>query len=190
MDDATCMIVQKRFLRGQQTLTIEGNKLKAEYRRGLSFHEYWFDLQGFSSEPLRMKRAPTAHIAALVLCSVVGLAFVPLVVIGGSQVPGAAAGFGGLLLIIGIGEWISTVKAFVNIVVFEGPSGRVALWPDLPSKEQFDQFLAVLTARIRNAQNCEQIVLRRLRRAEIIDDWQYAQAVELFRQNGDPSNNR
>ncbi len=150
MDEATCMIVQKRFLRGQQTLTIEGNKLKAEYRRGLSFHEYRFDLQGFSPEPLRMKRAPTAHIAVLVLCSVVVLAFVPLAVIGGSEVPGAAAGFGGLLLIIVILEWISTVKAFVNIVVFEGPGGRVALWPDLPSKEQFDKFLAVLTARIRN----------------------------------------
>ena len=189
MDDATCAIVQKRFLRGRQTLTIEGDKLKAEYRRGLSFHEYRFDLRGFSPEPLRIKRAPMANIAALALCTVVGLVLVPLTIIGGSEVPGAAAGFGVLLLIIGILEWILTVKSFVNIIVFDGSGGRVALWPDLPSKEQFDQFLAVLTARIRNAPTCEQIVLRRLRLAEIIDDWQYDQAVELFRRESKPSDN-
>jgi hypothetical protein len=185
MDDATYTIVQKRFLRGQQTLTIEGDKLKAEYRRGLSFHEYRFNLRGFSPEPLRIKRAPMANIAALVLCTIVGLVFVPLLIIGGSEVPGAAAGFGALLLIIGILEWISTVKAFVNITVFDGPGGRVALWPDLPTKEQFDRFLAVLTARIRNAQTGEQLVLRRLRQAEIIDDWQYDQAMELLKQGND-----
>jgi hypothetical protein len=188
MDEA-CTIVQKRFLRGQQTLAIEGDKLRVEYRRGLSFHEYRFDLQGFSPEPLRLKRAPAAHIAALVLCTVVGLVFIPLMVLGGSEVPGAAAGFGALLLIIVVVEWIATVKAFVNILVFEGPAGRVALWPNLPDKEQFDRFLAVLTARIRNVPTCEQIVLRRLRQAEIIDDWQYDQAVELFRHDGEPSDN-
>ncbi len=188
MDEATCTIVQKRFLRGRQTLTLEGDKLKAEYRRGLSLDEYQFDLQGLLPEPLRIRRVPAGKIVALVLCIVLGLILMPLGIIGDDLGWGAAligvAVLGSLLVIFGIAGWIPTAKEFVNVVVLEGPGGRVILWPDLPNKEQFDQFLAVLSTRIRKAQQPEQDLLRQLRRAEIIDDWGYERAMELFEQNG------
>jgi hypothetical protein len=193
MDDTTYKIEQKRFLRGRQTLTIEGGKLKAEYRRGLSVHEYRFDLRGLLPDPLRIKQTPAAKIVMLSLCVALGLTLIATGIIGGTTPGGEGlvglAILGMILLIFGIAGWIPTAKELVNVVVFEGPGGRAILWPDLPNKEQFDRFVAVLSARIRNTQSREQIVLRRLRQAEIIDDWQYDQAAELFRQGGDQSNN-
>jgi len=69
--------------------------------------------------------------------------------------------------------------------MFQGPDGNFVLWSDNPGKEQFQDFVALVTARIRSAQPGERKVLRRLHRAGIIDDWQYEQAVDLFRQNND-----
>jgi hypothetical protein len=193
MDDTTYKIEQRRFLRGRQTLTIEGDKLKAEYRRGLSLHEYRWDLRGFLPEPTRIRQTPAAKIVMLTLCVVLGLTLTVTGIIGATTARGevlaGVAVLGVLLLTFGIAGWIPTAKELVNVIVFEGPGGRAILWPNLPSKEQFDQFVAVLTARIRNTRGCEQTILRRLRQADIIDDWQYDQAVELFHQNSDLSNN-
>ncbi len=177
MDDLPYKIEQRRFLRGRQTLTMEGDKLKAEYRRGLSLHEYWFDLRGFSPEPMRIKQTSAAKMVMLTLCVVLGLTLIATGIIrattpGGEGLVGLAI-LGMILLIFGVAGWIPPAKELVNVVVFEGPGGRAILWPDLPSKEQFDEFLAVLTARIRNTQRRDQTVLCRLRQAVIIDDWQY-----------------
>ena len=51
-------------------------------------------------------------------------------------------------------------------------------------ESRFQEFLAVVAARIRNTQPQEHNLLRLLRRAEIIDDWQFEQAMELLEQKG------
>jgi len=192
MGETTCTISQRRFLRGCQTLTIEGDKLKGQYRRGLSLHEYQCDLKGFSPEPTRIKQVPAAELVGLTLCVVLGPALVSVGHVRESiearESLSCTAVLGLFLLLVGIVGWVMAIKKWVNVIMFEGPGGRVVLWPNLPNKEQFNKFLAVLTARIRNARSSEQTTLRQLRQAEIIDDWQYDQAVELLCQNGDHSN--
>jgi len=186
MDKTTFTMVQRRLLRGQQILTLEGNRLTVQSQRGLSFQEYRFELRGLLPDPVRIRQVPTLAVIVLIPVSVLGLLLLPVGIIadalgtGKDMVGFSVTGF--LLLVFATLGWIPTVRKLVNIVMFQGPGGRVILWPDLPSKEEFNRFLAVLIARIRNTQNCEQPLLRQLRRAEIIDDWQYDQAMEWLQQ--------
>jgi hypothetical protein len=189
MDKTTCTIAQKRFLQGRQTLTIDGNSLRAEYRRGLSIHEFRIDLRSLTPDPVRMKRVPVEKIAVdafLCICGL-GLSCVAVVLAAiGERTPAIVFGILGVpLLTLAILASISTLREWINVVIFQGPGGRVVLWPDLPSKEEFKEFCALLTARIQDVQNREEIVLRQVRQAGIIDDWQYAQAVELFQRDHD-----
>jgi hypothetical protein len=193
MDDTTYVITQRRFLRGRQTLTIDGDRLKVEYKRGLSLQEYRFDLRGFLPDPTRIRQVPIVKVIGLTFLGLIGLFLVPFGI--AAEAAGMGVKMGGLspmgillLLIVGVG-WIPTLRELVNVVVFEGPGGRMILWPNLPCKEEFDEFLSALIARINRLQDHGGGLLRRLRQAGIIDDWQYDQAVELFRQNGNPSNN-
>ena len=191
MDRATCTIAQKRFLRGRQTLTIDGNTLKAEYRHGLSIHEFRIDLRGLMPDPVRMRRVPLEKIVVDAFLCICGLGFSSVAIVAAAArewtVAIAFAILGLPLLILGILVSVSTLKDLINIVAFEGPGGRVVLWPDLPSREEFNEFCALLTTRIREAQNREQTVVRQLLRAGILDDWQYDQAMELFQRDHDPT---
>lgn len=182
MNEATCAIAQKRFLGGRQTLTIDGDKLTVEYKRGLSFHERRFDLQGVRPEPVRIRQSPTGAIIARILSGVLGLAWV-LAAIHAKTANDTVAHvsvIGAALVAIGLGGWMPMTEQRMNAVIFQGPAGQVALWPNLPNKDTFDAFLAVLTARIREAQKREQPILRQLHQAGILDAWQYDQAMELF----------
>ena len=188
MTEGTYSITQRRFLRGRQVLTLEGNKLKVAYRRGLSLHEYLFDLRGFLPDPLRIRHVPIVTMVALVLLGVLGAVFVPYgiaaeggVVPGGEEILGLSA-LGVLLLIFATLGWIPTVKRMANVVLFQGPGGQIVLWADLPNREEFGEFLTLLSTRIKNAQEHEQALLKQLRAAEIINDWEYDQAMEWLRQ--------
>ena len=180
MNDATIRIEQKRFLRGSQTLILSEDTLKIESRRGLSVDEYRFDLRGLMPDPVRMKNIPVAKIFESSALTVLGVVFL-------------AAGAGWLaeahalllqisLLICATLAWSSVVRKTVNVVLFRGPGGQIVLWPDHPDKEELKAFLTTLRSRIRDARHPEQDVVRHLRRAEIIDDWQYEQAMELVEQ--------
>jgi len=100
----------------------------------------------------------------------------------------AAAMFtaGGIFLVLGAAASSSAAKHSVNALLFHGPSGQAVLWPGLPNSEAFDGFVAVLIERIREAQDYEQSLLRHLRRADIINDWQYDQAMEFLRKGRRP----
>jgi len=197
MEEATCTIVQKRFLRGRRTLTLKGSRLTVEYRRGLSCDEYTLDLQGLLPESTRIRYTPAETVIGRILSGVLGLG---LVITGirshatddsiiTPSVLGAAlvaSGIGGWML----PAWIPTRRQWMNVVIFQGPGGQVTLWPDLPSKEEFSGFCALLTARIQAAQRPEQMVVRQLLQAGILDDWQYDQAVELFHWEDDGSDHQ
>ena len=58
MADEIHSLTQKRFLQGSQVFAIEDGRLKVECRRGLSLHQYRFELRGFLADPLRIKRVP------------------------------------------------------------------------------------------------------------------------------------
>jgi hypothetical protein len=186
MDDTTYKIEQRRFLRGRQTLILTGNQLKLEWRRGLSLNEYRFDLRGFLPDPVRIKRIPTARIVGAGILTVVGAVLLAAGMSGKVRVdhipPFMSSGI--LLLVFAAMVWFSAARQTVNVVLFQGPGGQFVLWPDRPDKEGFQEFLAVVGDRIRNTQPQEHDLLRLLRRAEIIDDWQFEQAMELLEQKG------
>lgn len=183
MDDTTYRIDQKRFLRGRQTLIVEGDQLKVEWRRGLSLNEYRFDLRGFHPDPVRVKTVPLARIVVAALLGILSIAFIVAGILSTTddQMFGAImVGLVFLLLVIVVGS--SIPKMMANVVLFQGPGGRFVLWPDHPDKAELKEFLTVLSTRIRNAQHPGQNLVRQLRQAEIIDDWQYEQAMELIEQ--------
>jgi len=186
MDDTTYKIEQRRFLRGRQTLILAGDQLKVQWRRGLSLNEYRFDLRGFAPDPVRMKRIPMARIVGASFVTVLGTILLAAGMSGKLQVdhipPAMLSGM--ILLIFAALAWFSVARETVDIVLFQGPSGQFVLWPDHPDKEELKEFLTVLSTRIRNTQPQEQNLLRLLRRAEIIDDWQFEQAVEWLEQKG------
>ncbi len=189
MDDATYTITQKRFLRGRQTLTLDRDKLKLEYKRGLSLQEYRFDLRGFLPDPTRIRQVPMAKIVGLILLGLLGLFLMPFGI--AAEAAGMGVRMGGLsamglmLSVVVAVAWIPTAREVVNVVVFEGLGGRVILWPDLPNKREFDDFLRVLIARINRLQDHGGALLLRLRQAGILDDWQYHQAMELLEHRTD-----
>jgi hypothetical protein len=186
MDNIISRIEQRHLLRGRQTLILEGDQLKMELRRALSFHQYRFDLRGFLPYPLRVKRVPLARIigaSLLTVLSTVLLAAATSEEVGiGTTSPAVLSAV--VLLILAALIWFSVVTGTVNVVLFQGPGGQFVLWPDYPDKEEFKEFLTVLSARIRNTQHPGQNLLRQLRCAEIIDDWQFEQAMELLEQKG------
>ncbi len=190
MDEQTCTITQKRLLRGRQTLTLRGDKLKVECRRGLSLHEYHFELRDFLPDPLRARHVPLTTTIAATLTGVLGLLLVLFGLIAAAS-PNVgedvrtACQMGCVLLIVGGLGWIPARKGLTNVVAFEGPGGRVVLWLNRPNKAEFNRFLAVLTVRIQNAPSREQRLLCQLRQAGIIDAWQYDQAMGLFQEKGD-----
>jgi hypothetical protein len=190
MDEVTYTITQHRLLGGQQTLTLDGDKLKAVCRQGLSFQEYRFELRGLLPDPVRIRHIPIVRIVGAMLVAAFGILCIGFAItdIGvahkGSDMA-ALFTFALLLLVLAAAAWMGVSKRMVNALVFQGPGGQVALWPDLPNTEEFEKFMAVLTARIRSAQNYEQNVLQQLRRAGIIDDWQYDQAMELLEHKRD-----
>jgi len=190
MDDATRVITQRRFLRGRQTLTLHGDLLKLEYRRGLSLQEYRFNLHGFLPDPVRIRRVPILRIVGLILLGLLGLFLIPFGIAAeatgmGTRMGGLSAM--GLMLLITVGVvWVPTAREMINIVVFEGPGGRMILWPNLPNEDEFNTFLAAMISQISRLQNRESILLRQLHQAGIIDDWQYNQATELLQRNLDP----
>ncbi len=187
--DTTCTIVQKRFLRGRQTLTLDAMTLKAEYKLGLSLHEYRFDLRGFLPDPVRAKTVPLARFVVAALLGAVSIAFIVVGILSTTDDRRFGAIFGGLIfLLLTIVVCSSIPKMMANVVFFQGPGGRAVLWPDRPSKAEFGEFVAELSTRIRRAGNHEQRLLRRLRVAEIINDWQYDQAMELLQQGDDRPN--
>lgn len=183
MDSTTVSIDQKRLLRGRQTLILDGMTLKAEYRRGLSLHEYRFDLRGFRPDPVRVKTVPLARFVVAALLGAVSVAFIAAGILSTTDDQKFGAIFAGLIfLLLTIVVCSSIPKMMANVVLFQGPGGQAVLWPDRPSKAEFGEFVAELSARIRRAGNHEQHLLRRLRVAEIINDWQYDQAMELLTQ--------
>lgn len=184
-ESTTHKIEQRRFLRGRQTLTLEGNMLRIEYRRGLSLNEYRFDLRGFLPDPARVKRVPLARIVASCLLTVLGT----ILVLAGADgkvynVPSAMLA-GIVFLIFAALAWSTVVKQTYDVVIFQGPSGQFVLWPDHHDKQELKEFLTALSTRIHEAQHHGEDVLRQLRRAEIIDDWGYEQAIDLLQQNGE-----
>ncbi len=186
MDDTTYQLDQRRFLRGRQTLTLTSNQLKVQWQRGLSLNEYRFDLRGFSPDPTRMKRIPIARIVGAGVVTVLGTVLLAAGMSGKVRVdhipPFMSSGI--LLLVFAALVWFSVARETVDVVLFQGPGGQFVLWPDRPDKGSFKEFLAVLDARIRNTQPQDHDLLRLLRCAEIIDDWQFEQAVELLEQKG------
>jgi hypothetical protein len=190
MDKQTYTITQKRFLRGRQSLTLRGDKLKVECRRGLSLQEYHFELRGFLPEPLHARRVPLTPIIATAVAAVLGLSLIlfgliAVTVVNGADGLLAISQPGLVLLVVGGLGWIPVSRGLTNDVMFEGPGGRIVLWLNRPNKEEFNRFLAVLTVRIRNAPSREQRLLCQLRQAGIIDAWQYDQAMGLFQEEGD-----
>ena len=184
MDPTTVRIEQKRCLRGRQSLTLDEDMLTVEFRRGLPLDEYRFDLRGFQPDPVRIKRVPLAKIIASCLLAVVG-AVVLMVGATGTVVHVAPVMLAGLLLLtLAAVAWFYIAKDWVDVVMFQGPGGQFVVWPDHHDKEQLKEFLAALSNRIRNAQHPEQGILRQLRLTEIINDWQYDQAMELLEQQG------
>jgi len=194
MDTTTYTITQKRFLRGQQVLTINGDKLKVEYRRGLSLHEYRFDLRGLLPDPIRIRQIPMVALVILTWAVVLSLTLISIGNISQTDLWGVSVltvrTTGALLLMLTLFCWIHTAKRIANVVVFEGPGGRVILWPDRPNKNEFSKFLSILSAQIRNTQSPEQTLLRRLRQAGIIDEWQFNQAMELLQEKADEPGNQ
>jgi len=189
MRDAACTIVQKRLLGGRQTLTLDGTTLKVECRRALSLHEYRFDLRGFLPDPVRVKTVPLARIIVASILGAVSIAFIVTGILSTTDDQRFGAIFAGLVfLLLTIVVCSSIPKMMANVVLFQGPGGRAALWPDRPSKTEFSEFVAEMSTRIREAGSHEQHLLRRLRLAEIINDWQYDQAMELLRQQDDRPN--
>ncbi len=188
MDNATLTITQKRFLRGRLTLTLEESKLTSEHKRSLSLHEYRFDLRGLVPDPIRTKHVPIWRILGAVLVFGFSMMYAAIGIVGITpyRLEDTLAMFtvAGALLVLGVAASASAAKHAVNAVVFQGPGGQVVLWPGLPSREEFDRFMTVLMERIKEAQDYEQSLLRHLRRAEIINDWQYDQAMELLRKDG------
>lgn len=183
MDDTTYKIDQKRFLRGRQTLILEGDRLKVEWRRGLSLNEYRFDLRGFRPDSVRVKTVPLARIVVAALLGILSIAFIVAGILSTTddQMFGAImVGLLFLLLVIVVAN--SIPKMMANVVLFQGPGGQFVLWPDHPNKAELKEFLTVLSTRIRNAQHPGQNVVRQLRQGGIIDDWQYEQAMELIEQ--------
>lgn len=184
MDVATVTIYQQHLFRGRQTLILNGNVLKIEYRQGLSLNEYRFDLRGFLPHPTRVKQVPLVR---LVIAGFLTLLFVVLAAAGvGEGEDSASSTLMGIFMLSLVVFWAWVVRDTYDVVFFGGPGGQFVLWTDNPNKEAFKEFLALLIARIRNTQRGEDNVLRQLRRAEIIDDWQYEQAVDLFTRNDDP----
>lgn len=188
VDDTRYVLVQKRFLRGRQTLTLDGDGLKAEFRRGLSLQEYRFDLKGFLPEPVRVKNVP---LASGVLSSI---SFILAVICWGvatqagrEEIFATLAVFGMVLMIVTFYATVKTCTGFTNVVLFQGPGGQMVLWPDLPDRKEFQAFLTALTARIRSADSHDQSLVRQLRQAGIIDDWQFDQAMELIREKDNHS---
>jgi hypothetical protein len=186
MDDTTLTITQKRFLRGRLTLTLDGGKLRSESRQGLSLHEYRFDLRGLLPDPIRTKHVPIGKIVGALLVLGLSVPCFGWAICAGERDRAGHFTLAGALLVLGFALSILAARQTVNAVVFRGPGGQVILWPGLPSREQFDRFMAVLIERIRGAQDYEQILLQRLRQADIINDWQYDQAAELLRRNDHP----
>jgi hypothetical protein len=188
MDDTTYRIDQKRFLRGRQTLILDGDMLKVEFRRGLSLHEYRFDLRGFHPDPVRVKTVPLARFVVAALLGAVSIAFIAVGILSTTDDQTFGAIFGGLIfLLLTIVVGSSIPKMMANVILFRGPGGQAVLWPDLPSKAEFSEFMTQMSSRIHQAGNHEQHLLRRLRVAEIINDWQYDQAMELLKQGDDRS---
>ena len=184
MEDETIRIDQKRLLRGRQTLILRENLLKVECRRALSLNEYRFDLCGFMPDPVRVKRVPVARIVGSGILTVLGAVSLAAGVSGKLEVehipPVISSGI--LLLVFAVLAWFSVARETVDVVLFQGSGGQFVLWPDHPDKEELKEFLTVVSSRIRDARNPDQNVVRQLRRAEIIDDWQYEQAMELLEQ--------
>ena len=184
MDQAITRLDQKRFLRGRQSLILEGDTLKVEVRQWLSLNEYRFDLRGFRPDPVRVKRVPLARITVSVFLTVAGA----ILLLAGAtgtvdtdDIPPTMSV--GLLLLIFAGlVWFYIAKELTNVVLFQGPGGQFVIWPDHHDKQELKGFLTLVNTRIRNAQRPEQAILRQLRVAEIISDWQYDQAMELFTQ--------
>jgi hypothetical protein len=190
MNEATYTLTQRRLWGGRQTLTLDGNMLKAVCRQGLSFQEYRFELRGLLPDPVRIRHIPIVRIAGAALlaaCTIlcIGFAIRDLEIARKGDDALALFLFALLLLVLAAAAWMSATKRTVNAIVFRGPGGQAALWPDRPNREEFDQFMGVLTARIRKAQDYEQNVLRHLRLAGVIDDWQYDQAVEFVERQKD-----
>jgi hypothetical protein len=186
VESTTVRIDQKRFLRGRQTLILDGDMLKVEFRRGLSLNEYRFDLRGFLPDPVRIKRVPLARIVGASLLTVLGAVLLMAGVSGTLRVdaiPPAMIG-GMILLIFAALVWYSVGRETVDIVLFQGPAGQFVLWPDHPNKAELQEFLTAVSTRILNAQHPDQDMVRQLRQAEIIDDWQYEQAMKLLGQKG------
>jgi len=190
MDEASLTLTQKRLLGGSQTLTLDGDILRVQRKQGLSLQEYRFDLRGFVPDVMRFRHVPLARIIGFTMAGLFGGFLIPFAIIAETR-PTMPEGIsclgllGIILAAVAIGGWISTAKQLVDVLVIEGPGGRMILWPDRPDKERFSQFLAVLIARIRNAQSHERTILHRLRQAGIINDWQYDQAMELLHGTGD-----
>ncbi len=180
MNDATIRINQKRFLRGSQTLILSEDTLRIECRRGSSVSVHQFDLRGLMPDPVRMKNIPVVKIfesSALTVFSVVFLA------LGAGWLAEAdALLLQTCLMICAVLAWSSVARKTVNVVLFHGPGGQFVLWPDRPNREEFKAFVTTLSSRIRDARHPDQNVVNQLRRAEVINDWQYEQAMELLEQ--------
>jgi hypothetical protein len=182
MDRASIEIHQRHLL-CEQTLILNGDALKVESRRGLSLTEYRFDLRGFLPHPTRVKQVPMVRI---ILCGLLTVLAFSLGYLGISETVEFLAG---LLILILVLCWARIVSETYDIVTFHGRDGQLVLWTDNPGKAEFRDFLALVIARIRSAQQGEKTILRRLRQAGIIDEWQYEQAVDLFKQNDDSIKN-
>ena len=83
----------------------------------------------------------------------------------------------------------SLVKRMANVVLFQGPGGQIVLWANLPEREEFGRFITLLSTRIKSTQEREQALLKQLRAADIINDWQYDQATEWLRQQAQRPDN-
>jgi hypothetical protein len=149
-------------------------------------NEYRFDLRGFLPDPVRTKRIPIARIVGAVFLTVLGTVLLAAGMSGKVKMdhipPFMSSGI--VLLVFAVLVWFSVARETVNVVLFQGAGGQFVLWPDHPNKEELKEFLTVLSTRIRNTQPQEHDLLRLLRRAEIIDDWQFEQAMELLEQKG------
>ncbi len=184
MPEQVHMLTQRRFLRGSQVFTIEKNILKAERRRGLSLEEYRFDLRGFLAEPLRIKRIPIIKLAfSIIITLLLALVWLGAIRATNDGTFSLLAGFGIGLLITLLIVVVKTCQDFTNVILFQGPGGQVTFWPNRPHEEEVASFVTTLSQSIRETEDREQYLIRQLRLAEIINDWQYDQAMELVRQH-------
>lgn len=186
-------LVQKRFFFIKQIVQFNETQLMFVLQRPFHREEFETALVDIHAYPLRLIHFPLASIVlSIIFLTASGLAGWVWVCNLFTAVGAFAGFFAFCFLIFFLGTLIAVIQRKQNSVIFDAGDFQIILWNNIPSKTVFETFVNNLQIAIQKAKeektNQALNALRKLRAENIINEWQYDEALKVINKGGVSSN--